>query len=183
MAKIVQINKVLKAIRTSKRASSGWSNCVPIISGSSSKLASKLRSFHLEDGSVTREIEEVLMKNPIEQDASFLYFGIAEFINARGGSFIGVSSFRGSGKQHARKIRDADLLPDANPGLIWSDSKVNRINRIKKTIRDRDSEYFAIDYLAVFAATALLIKHSCKRLRVNLPIYVGFNCGDFFRVG
>jgi len=172
-----KLTEIAKIVRDSADPTAGWLNF--------SQSADELVDDNLKNPELRHEILEMAAKlsaiwatEPPLPNISFLYFGIFEAVDNKNGVVPNLYVSGGTGADPEEKLNSGNLsyLPKAR----FLDPSLLRLLASSRPLNSKKAEAF--DYLVVFGASAILVKFALKACSITLPVFVGFDSGDFARV-
>jgi hypothetical protein len=133
-----------------------------------------------EIASVAHQLETILSHEPAPQDTTFLYFGLCDLHDERmprGRAGLYLSG--GSSPNPSEDLRVGGTLPylPKNGHL-----KCELLEQIKIAEAELPEEADVLDYAVMLGGAALTVRGATQVRRVSLPVYVGFDSGDFLLV-
>jgi hypothetical protein len=130
--------------------------------------------------SVSQQLKKIWLHEPIPADATFLYFGLFDLHDekmpkGRAGFYLSG----GSGLNPAEQLRVGSTLPylPKNGHL-----RCELLEQIKIAEAEMPDNADVLDYAVMLGGAALAVKGAIQAQRVVLPVYVGFDAGDFLLV-
>lgn len=130
--------------------------------------------------SVAYQLESIWSHEPIPEGATFLYFGLYDLHDEkmpRGRAGLYLSG--GSDPNPTEELRVGCALPylPKNGHL-----KCELLEQVKIAEAELPAEADVLDYAVMLGGAALIIKGATQVRGVSLPVYVGFDSGDFLLV-
>ena len=130
--------------------------------------------------SVAQQLDKILLDEPIPENATFLYFGLFDLHNpkmpkGRAGFYLSG----GSGLNPTEELRVGGTLPylPRNGHL-----KCKLLDQIKIAEAELPDRAAVLSYAVMLGGAALTVKGVIQARKVSLPVYVGFDSGDFLLV-
>ena len=173
--------RIVKLVRASNDPQSCWSGILEI-TGQISGASFAGLDFPTDVASLVTQLEGVVAAEPIPSETTFLWFGLFDLP-------VGNQEAEGyyvSGETGTNPGADMERT-------YWPESrhlKSSVLDRVKtKIVQIRNelglaktelpSEYDVLEYALMFGAAALLTKFTIRALGIRLPVYVGFDSGDW----
>jgi hypothetical protein len=170
-----ELRKVARLIRKSADPSHLWNELLAITQQQSNH---KLRNPGLAEDirSISEQLSLLWSKEPLPRHISFLYFGIFDAINPETGrEEAGFYVSGGVGTKPEEKLREADIT--YFPENRFLKSSVLQLIKQAGKLNPRKRE--VLEYAVMLGAASILAKHAVIPHSLSLPIYVGFDSGDF----
>ena len=173
--------RIAELVRSNDDPRSCWSGVLEITGHSSNASLAGL-DFPGDVASLVTQLDGVLAAEPIPSETKFLRFGLFDLL-------VGDQEAEGyyvSGETGTNP--GADMEPVYWPeGRYLKSCVLYRIKANIVQIRNQSGlaktalphEYDALEYAVMFGAAALLTKFTVRALGIRLPVYVGFDSGDW----
>jgi hypothetical protein len=167
-----EISSMLRAAEDPKIA---WQQILEITKQSDIAVLSATQPL-LDIRSVTAELRTIFTQNPLPSDLSFCYFGLVDLWNEQE-------------KQEKAGFYVAGGKPPADwnvhacgkifyfPKNRWLSSTIP--NDIKKAEQQRPERREFLGHAVMFGGARVIAKFAMAALDMTLPVYVGFDSGDF----
>jgi len=127
--------------------------------------------------SVAHQLEAIWSVEPVPEDVTFLYFGLYDLQDkAVPRGRVGFYVSGGSSPSPAEALRLGDKL---SYGPKHGRLKCDLLDQIRMTEAERPKEADVLDYAVMLGAAAIVVKGATQIVGVSLPVYVGFDSGDF----
>jgi hypothetical protein len=176
-------HKIVALVSTSDDLLSCWS-AVLDITGQRADGFLAPQNVRADVAFVSAQLERIFSAAPLPKKVTYLYFALFDQIeNGREMPGYYVAGYGGASAD--------EELRDGREPLYWPANRYLRstmLNRIKdEVLRQRASgagsqQSRVLDYAITFAAAATISKFSVLNLAIKLPVYVGFDSGDFARI-
>jgi hypothetical protein len=127
-----------------------------------------------EAQSVAAAVRQIFAKEPPPSNLSFLYFGLFDQV-AGGGHLVGFYVAGGVATLHLKAVETGNLsyFPD---NRFLTSQVLNMIAQLAATEpRVRD----LLNYAVLFGAAGIIAKCVSRYLGLNVPVYTGFDSGDY----
>ena len=180
---IARFHRIVEAVRSSDEPLSCWSTLLEITGQASNQAVAGL-DVRADIVSLTEQTDRVLRANRLPPEVTFFWFGLCDLL-VNGHE---IKGYYLSGYSGTDPDGDSNSLV-YSPESRWLRSNVlesikDALKRIERTARDAGKElpedYQALDYALMFGAAALLTKFVMVPLNTrSLPVYVGFDSGDW----
>jgi hypothetical protein len=170
-----QIQRIL--IEMEARPNTLWKTVLDI-TGQSANL--ELLSLDFEVGSqiAAQQVESILALQPLPANLSFVYFGLFDLVE-HGEDFryarVGCYFAGGTAPDPETALDRGDLSYFPEKRFL----NLDILNRIRELGLRLSVSRQLLDYVILFAATAIVAKNAVAILGIRLPVYVGFDSGDY----
>jgi hypothetical protein len=176
---VTVFERIVELVRSSIDPQTCWADVLEIAGQRSSALLASL-DFPTDIASLASQVEGVVAVDPIPSEVTFLWFGLFDL---RTGDEEGFYISGGTGTNPDRDQRR----------IYWPEGRylTSRVlDAIKATImqversarhkgKELSDEYCLLDYAIMFGAAALFTRFVVRALTIRLPVYVGFDSGDW----
>jgi hypothetical protein len=136
--------------------------------------------FPTDVASLASQVEGVIAVDPIPSEVTFLWFGLFDL---RTGDNVGFYISGGTGTNPDRDQRRLYWPEGRYLTSRVLDTTKATIMQVKRSARQKgkelSDEYHLLDYATMFGAAALLTRFAIRSLTIRLPVYVGFDSGDW----
>ncbi len=175
--------KIVALVRLADDPVSCWSGILDITGQSSNE---KLRSIDVRGdiAFVSEQIRRVLDVAPVPTGIRYFYFGLFDQL-LEGREVAGYYVSGGSGDHAEKELAEGGRPQYFPPRRYLRSTILNVVKEEVLRLRQSTQTYAAselFDYAVMFGAAALLTKFAALSLGVRLPIYLGFDSGDFARI-
>lgn len=126
--------------------------------------------------SVTAQLCQIFTKHPIPPGISFWWFGLFD-VEASGKEGAGFYVGGGRGDEQPEHQLAKGITFTYPPADDVLESQVLDVVQAQKTLMP--DSYQILDYLLTFGAAAIIAKFAAAACGMTLPVFVGFNSGDF----
>ncbi len=130
----------------------------------------------MESRAVARQMREILAQQPLPSGVTFLYFGLFDPMSEKGKRMsAGYYVAAGAAGNCEEALRRGDLkyLPENR----FIESAV--LSSVRESACEESSRKDILGYAVLFGAAAILAKEAVISIGLHLPVYVGFDSGDF----
>ena len=131
--------------------------------------------IHADVKSVSVQLTRAIQSDPIPSTVKLLWFGL--FDERQGEKELAGYYF--VGWMNETQIQDGGTAPYSPAGRYITSTLLNTIKDESCKFSERDDQFAVLDYAVMFGAAAALSKFSAQISCIQLPIYVGFDSGDF----
>ncbi len=139
--------------------------------------ANRLRGVDIgeEAIAVVDQLTRIWVQEPVPAALTFLYFGIYDL--AKQGSAGEPAGFYISGGDGdpSRQLESGNLSYFPKHRQLHS----NVLDEIKAVAKDFPEQAAFLDYTVMLGCAAILARDAAENLKIALPIYVGFDSGDY----
>jgi len=167
------------AVRTQKNPDQSWSEVLRIARMSDHPLLALL-DVSAESDAIVKQVVEILGKEPPPPDLTFVYFGLFDLLEGTDQQpSAGYYMAGGSANDPAQALAVGDLSYFPDHRFLQS----SLLDQIKEVGRQaRDTQTSVLDYAVMLGAAATLAKAVACRLGFNVPVFSGFDSGDFVQI-
>jgi hypothetical protein len=130
--------------------------------------------------SIAHQLKTIWSNEPIPDDMTFLYFGLFDLYDeATAKVQAGLYLSGGTGPNPIEELGGGGSLPYLpEDGYL----KSHLLEQIKITGAEQPEQADVLDYALMLGGAALAVKGAIEAQGVSLPVYVGFDSGDFLSV-
>lgn len=174
--------KVVALVQSCEDPCSCWTQVLDFAGQASN---SELTSADIQSDirSVAKQLECILATAPMPPDTSFVYFGFFDrVVEGKEQAGYYISGWTG---EHS----DERLAEGGDPHYFPENRHLTSplLNSIKAFAASKSSGSHdavqALEYAVTFGAASIISKFAASSVGLSLPVYVGFDSGDFARVG
>lgn len=172
-----QFLTAIDLIKKSSEPEIAWPQVLAIVGESTNALLLNI-DLRSDIDHIALQVEDILIQEPPVEQLSFLYCGIFD-VGERGSANARVGSYLSGGYgQNPENQLDAGVLGYFPKNRFLSSACLQVISAA--AIDDPKKKVFL--YTLVFAVAALLAKHATAQAGITVPVYVGFDSGDFAKI-
>jgi hypothetical protein len=131
-------------------------------------------SIHDDSKLVTSQLRRVFDVEPPPRSLGMLYFGLFQGANKAFALYVSGSTSWDS--EVALENGELDYLPE---NRFLASKSLDALSRFERADKDKNLIY---SYLVPFGIAAILIRSSFQVMPNAIPIYVGFDAGDYARI-
>jgi hypothetical protein len=175
--RLTAFRKIYKMLRTAQAPNNCWQTVLDVTE--QTDILSLSQGDIVQDiGSVANQLRSIWKEEPIPTDLRFFYFGLDDVWNEREQKEEAGFYVSGGRSQNAREELKSGVsyLPR---GRYLSTVTLKQIKEVERQLPERQE---MLDYAVMFGAGAIIAKFAIKMVGVDLPVYVGFDFGDYERV-
>jgi hypothetical protein len=167
--------RIEQETRTNPDPALCWQHVLDIAGQSSDPILAAL-DFPNEAEATTEQIRSIFAHEPLPSDVAFLYFGLYDRADSQDQfPSAGFYVAGGSGQDPSEALDSGNLTYVPKHRSLNSDI----LNRIRELAYQRPEMRQLLDYTILFGAAAILAKSVVANLGLRLPVYVGFDSGDY----
>jgi len=171
-----RFRRIADLVRSSQDPSSCWSHILETTGFESDPSLSSL-AISSDLLSLTKQVQSVFDLEPIPAGVNFLWFGLFDL--QKGSQELEgyyVSGWAGNDPDRGWQV----YLPKSS--YLVSEVLNGIKSRIRRELANEECatpKFELLDYALMLGAAALLTKFVIKALAIQLPVYVGFDSGDW----
>jgi hypothetical protein len=176
--RIRALKQISEMLMTAEEPSRSWRRVLDITQQSSILPLSEadvLPDVH----SVVAQLRAILIEEPPPCNLSFFYFGLVDLWSEqeqreKAGFYVAG----GTGQDTWREIASGNI--SYLPQRRWLSAAI--LNDIKEAELQIPDHREMLDYAVMFGGAGIIAKFAIKTMGIALPVFVGFDCGDYERV-
>jgi hypothetical protein len=127
------------------------------------------------------QVEDIVANEPVPDDLAFAYFGLFDSLDGGDSGDTARVGFYFAG---GATPNCEDALENGDLSYFPAGRRVHLdvLDRIREEGRKTPELQLIFEYLLLLGAAGVLAKSAITRLGVQMPTFVGFDSGDYFRV-
>lgn len=169
--------QIVEQIKGAPDPTLGWKEMLSIVG--KPQLTVTVAQVREDIESVKRQVASILKGERFAKNTTFLYFGIFDaVVNAATGERTGLYLAGGSGAEPEKQLSEGNLSYMPNNRFLES----ILLQKIRDAARVPDNDQALFEYAITLGAAAILSKEAAIASSICLPVFVGFDSGDFFRI-
>jgi len=170
---------IVELIKGEPDASIGWRQLLTLTEQSGIRRLAAI-DVNPEITSVAHQLETVWSQEPIPEDTTFLYFGLYDLHDEKMPK--GRAGFYVSGGNASNPTKELEVGGTLSYLPKNRNLKCQLLQQIKIAEYELPEQADVLDYAVMLGAAALIVKGATQIRGVSLPVYVGFDSGDFLPV-
>lgn len=174
MPKVQDYHAVANVLQNEPSLSQRWQVLLNLADQPS---ANSLQRVNIEEDAiaVVEQLRRIWSQEPVPAGVTFLYFGIYDLakqvpVGAEAGFYIS-----GGDGDPIRQLESGNLSYFPTHRQLHS----NVLDGIKAVASEFPEQAAVLEYTVMLGGAAMLARHAAESLKVILPIYVGFDSGDY----
>jgi hypothetical protein len=175
----VLFKNIERAVRANTEPSLCWQRVLDIAGQSTNPVLAAL-DLPSDVKTTAKQVRSIFAHEPLSDDLTFLYFGLYDIADDKGQCLSAGFYVAGGAATNPHEALDRGDLTYF-PENRFLNSPV--LNRIKEVGCERPELQQLLDYAVLFGAAAILANNVVHCLGLRLPVYVGFDSGDYSLVG
>jgi hypothetical protein len=167
--------RIVREVKANTEPTLCWQRVLDIAGQSSNPVLTAL-DLPGDAKATTKQVRSIFAKNPLPSDVTFLYFGLYDPADDKGECLSAGFYLAGGAATSPPEALDRGDLTYFPENRFLSSTV---LNRIKEAGCERPELQQLLDHAVVFGAAAILAKNIVHRLGLHVPVYVGFDSGDY----
>jgi hypothetical protein len=167
-------HRIVASVRSENDLNCCWDAILNITGQTGNETLAKA-DIRADLSSITLQLTSAIQLEPIPSTIKLLWFGL---FDARQGE----KKFAGyyfAGWANETQIQEGGPSPYFPAHRYLTSTLLNTVKDESCRFSGRDDQFSVLDYAVMFGAAATLSKFAAQNAGIQLPIYVGFDSGDF----
>ena len=124
---------------------------------------------------IAEQVRNILKLEPIPANLTFLYFGLYDILDSDGEEKPGFYLAGGQANSPESALDNGDLSFFPDNRLLQSAT----LNAIYRILQQKPERTEVLKYAVAFGAAGIIAKNTSVSLGLKIPVYVGFDSGDY----